>query len=91
MDSRASSRSRNFVEKIKLEFNVADIGTKPLIKDTCERCRGFLGLFPEAAIEDEERVAAANEFGYSELADLMRVCSNKSFVQTLRILLRNPH
>ena len=78
-----------FVEKIKGEHNVADIGTKPLSKDVFERCRVELGIHYEAAIEQEERVADSSEFGYPELAELMRVCSNRSFVQTLSILLRN--
>ena len=80
-----------FVENIKGERNVADIGTKPLNKEEFEKCRSELGLHLEAAIEQEERVAAAGEFGYSELAELMRLCSNRSFVQTLSILLRNAN
>ena len=80
-----------FVEKIKGEHNVADVGTKPLNKDQFEKIRLELGLHLEAAIEQEERVAEAEEFGYSELSELTRLCSNRSFVQTLSILLRNAN
>ena len=77
-----------FVEKIKGEHNVADVGTKPLNKGQFEKIRLELGIHDEAAIEDEERVADSEQFGYHELSELTRLCSNKSFVQTLSILLK---
>ena len=79
------------MEKIKGEQDVADVGTKPLNKDQFEKIRLEFGLHIEAAVEQEERVADAEHLGYSELSELTRLCSNRSFVQTLSILLRNAN
>ena len=77
---------RIFVEKIKGEHNVADIGTKPLSKDMFERCRVELGIHDEAATGEAE---VAEESEANSLVKIAKLCSNKSFVQTLSVLLKN--